>query len=59
MSKEKVVLDSLKVQLENAICDAKEYLDNEDFLDCSDSEIYEGRLELAEELLNFIWEKKC
>lgn len=59
MSKEKEILDSIKLQLRNAIDDATEYLEEEDFWNCSDSEIYEGRLELAKELLEYLEEKIC
>ena len=63
MTKEKVVLDSIKGQLQNAIDDATKYLD-EAYKDQAsnehdDLEIYEGRLELAQELLEYLEEKIC
>ena len=63
MSKEKEILDSIKLQLRNAIDDATEYLD-EAYKDQAsnehdDLEIYEGRLELAQELLEYLEEKIC
>jgi len=61
--KTKVVLDSLKAQLENAINDATKYLDeaykNQASNEHDDIEIYEGRLELAQELLEYLEEKIC
>ena len=54
MSKEIVILESIKWQLRNAIDDATRYLDEAYFDD--DLGIYEGRKELAEELLNYLEE---
>jgi hypothetical protein len=49
MSKEKEILDGLKTQLRNAIADATD-------VEVTDGteQIYEGRLELAQELLDYI-----
>jgi len=49
MSKEKEILDGLKTQLRNAIADATD-------VEVTDGteQIYEGRLELAQELLEYI-----
>ena len=51
MSREKEILDSIKSQLQNAIDDATD-------VDVTDGteQIYEGRKELAEELLNYLEE---
>ena len=49
MSKEKDILDGLKTQLRNVITDATD-------VEVTDGteQIYEGRLELAQELLEYI-----
>jgi hypothetical protein len=51
MSREKEILDSIRSQLQNAIDDATD-------VDVTDGteQIYEGRKELAEELLNYLEE---
>ena len=56
MSEEKVVIDAIKWQLQKAIEDATDAVDK---VTDGSEQIYEGRKELAEELLNFIWERKC
>ncbi|MEK9695524.1 MAG: hypothetical protein VW270_07140 [Candidatus Poseidoniales archaeon] len=51
MSKEKEILDSIKLQLQTAIDDATD-------VDVTDGteQIYEGRKELAEQILNYLEE---
>lgn len=56
MSKEKIVINNIKRQLEQAIDDATSCLDD---LSCdNDLGIYEGRKELAEQLLEYLEENK-
>ena len=56
INKEKEILDKLTTQLKNAIEDSTQYLTEEynDQADADDLGIYEGRLELAQELLEYI-----
>lgn len=54
MSKERVIIESIKWQLRNAIEDATRYLDEAYFDD--DLGIYEGRKELAEQILDYLEE---
>ena len=51
MSREKEILDSIRSQLQNAIDDATD-------VDVTDGteQIYEGRKELAEQILNYLEE---